>query len=255
LGSGGFFAIDEANKETCARQFRAKVDGTIVLAQVLRDAELDFVLLLSSISSLLAGLGYVAYSAANNFLDAAAARLSLEGNVPWISINLDSWIDEPEFWEPDPFELVMNSEEGLEVVRRILARKSCPTVAVSTGDLDHRMDQWINPASLRSAKDRRDLGNERLHPRPDLATEYVAPSGAVEIEIATAIQEMLGVAAVGAEDDFFGDLGGTSLLATQLVARLRQIFPVELPLRRFYEQPTVAKLGQAILAEQGEHVE
>lgn len=49
-------------------------------------------------------------------------------------------------------------------------------------------------------------------------------------------------------DNFFTDLRGTSLVATQLVARLRNIFKQELPLRRFFEGPTVAELAESVEA-------
>jgi acyl transferase domain-containing protein/acyl carrier protein len=253
VSPSGFFAIDEADRQACERQFRTKLTGTMALVEVLRGKDLDFVVLLSSISSVLAGLGYVAYSAANIFLDTVAAKLSTESAVPWISINLDSWEDDVGLFEPDASRLAMDPYEGIEVVDRILAGTSLSTVTVSTGDLHRRINQWVNPESLRKARDRRDSRWERLHPRPDLAKPYVAPTGAVEIEIASTIQELLGVSMVGAADDFFRDLGGTSLLATQLVGRLRQKFAIELPLRRFYESPTVAELGQAIENELDEH--
>ncbi|WP_353902122.1 amino acid adenylation domain-containing protein [Micromonospora harpali] len=56
------------------------------------------------------------------------------------------------------------------------------------------------------------------------AGERVPPAGPVEALVAAIWQAVLGVAEVGATDDFF-DLGGHSLLATQVVARLRRELP------------------------------
>jgi len=58
-------------------------------------------------------------------------------------------------------------------------------------------------------------------------------------------QELLGIEQVGIDDTFF-DLGGHSLLGTQLVSRLRETFLVELPLDRFFETPTIAELAKGI---------
>ena len=76
---------------------------------------------------------------------------------------------------------------------------------------------------------------------------YVAPRTPVEEVVAGVWTEVLGVARVGAHDNFF-DLGGHSLLATQVISRLRNAFQVELPLQRIFEEPTVAGLAKGIEA-------
>ncbi len=87
--------------------------------------------------------------------------------------------------------------------------------------------------------------------RADKSATFVAPRTPVEEAIAKILSEILGVEQVGIHDDFF-ELGGHSLLATQVISRLRQSLQVELPLRQFFDSPTVADLAVMVaqLAEQ-----
>jgi amino acid adenylation domain-containing protein len=80
--------------------------------------------------------------------------------------------------------------------------------------------------------------------RPELATGFVAPQTALEQVVAEVWTTVLHLDRVGAEDDFF-DLGGQSLLATQVASALQEVLGVEVPLRAVFEAPTVA--GQATL--------
>lgn len=84
--------------------------------------------------------------------------------------------------------------------------------------------------------------------RPKLGNSYVAPTNELEQRIAHIWQEVLGIEQVGIYDNFF-DLGGDSLIATQLASRLQVNFPVELPLRELLLQAlTVAKQAEMIEA-------
>jgi acyl carrier protein len=81
-------------------------------------------------------------------------------------------------------------------------------------------------------------------PRPDYGAAEQPEAGAeprtaTELAVARIWAEVLRRDRVGIQQNFF-DLGGHSLLATQVVARLRVAFGVELPLRSFFETPTVA---------------
>jgi len=82
--------------------------------------------------------------------------------------------------------------------------------------------------------------------RPELKTPYVAPRTPAEETLAALFSELLGVARIGSNDNFF-DLGGHSLMATLLLSRLRDAFQVEVPTAvLFTGEFTVAKLAQAI---------
>jgi amino acid adenylation domain-containing protein/non-ribosomal peptide synthase protein (TIGR01720 family) len=72
-----------------------------------------------------------------------------------------------------------------------------------------------------------------------------APQGPVEELLAGIWEDLLHVEWVGRHDDFFA-LGGHSLLATRVLSRLRETFHAELPLRNFFESPTVAGLATAL---------
>ncbi|GAB3488159.1 non-ribosomal peptide synthase/polyketide synthase [Amycolatopsis cihanbeyliensis] len=80
---------------------------------------------------------------------------------------------------------------------------------------------------------------------PPASAEYAAPRGAVEELLAGIWAEVLDVPGVGAHDDFFA-LGGHSLIATQVISRVRQDLRVEVPLRRLFAAPTVAAFARVV---------
>ncbi|HSF39112.1 MAG TPA: non-ribosomal peptide synthase/polyketide synthase [Thermoanaerobaculia bacterium] len=74
---------------------------------------------------------------------------------------------------------------------------------------------------------------------------YVPPRTPTEEVLAGLWASVLSVERVGIRDNFF-DLGGHSLVATRLVARVRQVFGVEVPLRALFEGPTVEELARRV---------
>jgi amino acid adenylation domain-containing protein len=70
--------------------------------------------------------------------------------------------------------------------------------------------------------------------RDDSAEEFHSP---IEEHLSGVLSNLLGVSRVGSDDNFF-TLGGHSLLGAQLIAKIRENFGVELPLRTLFEEPT-----------------
>jgi acyl carrier protein len=92
--------------------------------------------------------------------------------------------------------------------------------------------------------------DRRALPAPDTARSepedtFVAPSTPTEEALAEIWREVLRLERVGTRDNFF-ELGGHSLLMTRVISRVREVFQVELPIRGFFESPTITGLAAAV---------
>ena len=96
------------------------------------------------------------------------------------------------------------------------------------------LPRQAEPEVVREAEAPRDAG---------LRSEYVAPQTDLEKRLAAVWQELLGVDKIGIHDSFF-ELGGDSLVATQLISRIRATLGMDVPLRRLFETPTVGGFAE-----------
>jgi acyl carrier protein len=75
--------------------------------------------------------------------------------------------------------------------------------------------------------------------------EYVAPRTPVERQLADLWSAVISIDRVGLHDNFF-EMGGDSLMAIKLISRVRQELGVDLPMRRLFDNPTVAGLAEGV---------
>ena len=85
-----------------------------------------------------------------------------------------------------------------------------------------------------------------LHPASGLPDAQGAPQTTLHEVLSKVWAESLGIEQVGIEDDFF-ELGGASVVATQIVSRLRQMFQVDLPAILLFDTPTIEKLARYMI--------
>ena len=81
--------------------------------------------------------------------------------------------------------------------------------------------------------------------RPALAEAFTAPRTPAEKNLASIWTKLLGINRIGVNDNYF-ELGGDSLLATQLASQVRSMFEVEVPLVELFRHPTLAELAALI---------
>ncbi|AFZ36199.1 6-deoxyerythronolide-B synthase [Stanieria cyanosphaera PCC 7437] len=246
-GVAGGGIIQLKTPEIAESVFAPKVTGTLVLNQVLAGIDLDFLVLCSSLSSVVGGFGQADYSGANAFLD-VFARCN-HSNCHTVAINWDAWQEvgmavnteippEMKQWQADNLKNGLLSAEAVEVFERALVSELAQVI-VSTQDLATAIEQNNNFLATYTTQ------------KPDsnyqhLSKNYVAPSNKIEKTIAKIWQEVIGFEKIGIHDNFF-ELGGHSLLAVQVTSRLREAFNLDLPLRTLlFEAPTIAQLADAI---------
>jgi phthiocerol/phenolphthiocerol synthesis type-I polyketide synthase E len=243
-----FRAVKDTGPADARAHFRAKMQGVHILEEVLHGQPLDFCLLVSSLSSVLGGLGLATYAAANIFMDVFSHRHNQTEPVPWTSVNWDAW---QMTTEAEPFasvgnplvHLAITRAQGADALQRILSIEPVGQIVVSTSYLPARLDQWIALRSLQELEQKPEGSAGLVHmPRPNLGTAFVAPRDDIERTIAQVWQNVLGVEQVGVYDNFF-ELGGNSLAGVQVIAQMKAAFGVQIPTVSLYEGPTINRLA------------
>jgi amino acid adenylation domain-containing protein len=140
--------------------------------------------------------------------------------------------------------------EGMQAIERVLAGPLTAQLIVSSQDLEALIESTrpAEPWEAGGADDQDGAGagaGAFRATRPNLATPYVAPETDVARSIARVWEEILGVEGIGIHDDFF-DLGGHSLLLTQVLSRVRKQVATEISLRSLFEKRTIAGIAEEI---------
>ncbi len=130
-------------------------------------------------------------------------------------------------------------------------------VAELRGFVAGRLPEFMVPAAIMVLESLPLTVNGKLDRRALPAPEFISgvayrvPRDRRERVLAALFGEVLGVTRVGIDDGFF-DLGGHSLSAMRLIARVRAELGVEVPIRAVFDAPTVAGLGEWMRAHAGE---
>ncbi len=234
--------MEKISRIECEEQFLPKVHGVLVLDKLLSNYDLDFCYLVSSLSPILGGLGFVAYSAANLYLDSFSDKVSNTSNNRWTSINWGDWQytgaqQVNKIFNAQSIEaLEMTSEEGQKTFQCVLGLSGLNQVIISSGDLNKRFDQWINLNS------RKRISGLETQTQTKTGDKFRNQDEVEEIIIGI-WKEFYSVDTVNVNENFF-DLGATSLHIIQIHERLINRLEKQISIGVMFEYPSIRSLAR-----------
>ncbi|MEH1781198.1 MAG: amino acid adenylation domain-containing protein [Nostoc sp.] len=165
----------------------------------------------------------------------------------------------PDVWEN--VVMVRDEPSNKRLVAYVVSKvEQSPKVAELRRFLKQKLPEYMVPSAFVQLEALPLTANgkvdRRALPIPDnsqteLEDNFVAPTTATEKTLAAIWAEVLGMQQIGINDNFF-TLGGHSLIATQIISRIREAFEIEVPLRHLFEAPTIASLTEVIETAQKE---
>lgn len=226
--------------------FAGKVFGTAALSAALADEPLDFALLQSSMSSILGGLGFAAYAAANAFQERFVTAGGLRPAGTWRAACWDTWQSTVDAGRTEGIgdslaRYTIPADQGLDVLTRFL-QSGQRRIVVSAGQLEQRRREWVP-------------GNDPL--ATISAASVASPTGtttATRQDYERRLQPLwcaaLGVESVGVTESLF-DLGGNSLIGMQLVGSIGKEFGRQIPGLALFEAPSITAMADYLLGLDG----
>lgn len=169
---------------------------------------------------------------------------------------------------PQVKEAAVVAQEGEKGEKRLVAYAVTETgEVIDSGEMRKYLKQMLPDYMIPSAYvfkeemplnsngkiDRRALMEEEQKGLEAKAT-YQEPRTYIEETLAGMWKEVLGIERVGIKDNFF-EVGGHSLMAAQIMARVKRNFGVEIPLRLMFDEPTIERLAISIVETQTEQLE
>ncbi|WP_051966789.1 type I polyketide synthase [Kitasatospora mediocidica] len=268
-GLPGGALVQALDPDAFLRVLAPKVLGGQHLLAATEGRDLDFLMLFSSLNVIDGRFGIADYTAANNYLDGLAHQAWHRGRTEVVAVDWTGWRDlgmaldagstaegNEELREVERLTIMseaglasfMSEPEGHEAFVRSLGL-GLPQVHISTQDLNavvehgRRLDVATALEALAQADRRRGA-----YERPEIGSAYEAPADGAESFLCEVLQLLLGIEQVGATDNFF-ELGGNSLLALDVIARVKRRFEVEVAIGRWLALPTPRGMA-GLVAEQ-----
>lgn len=245
--------LPEMSCDISKREFQPKIDALHYMEQVLGEysqssnIQPDFVMLFSSLASILGGYGMTAYTAANRFMDSFVQVDPWRHGIRWYCVNWDDWDfdygkEQVGAYEQTVAKFAMSAKDGITTIERLLSLPEPQQILISTRALPPRVEQWLQQ------KMQNDPLNETA------PAKAVSDDGDLVQRICGIYREVLEMQDLAPSDNFFA-VGGDSLLASQILLKLRRSLPEhseQLTLACIFDYPSAQELADWLKKETAE---
>ncbi|ADG93863.1 Beta-ketoacyl synthase [Arcobacter nitrofigilis DSM 7299] len=250
---GGLIELEESIN--FHENLNTKVIGTKLLYKLFANNDLDFILLCSSLGSLVGALGQMENTSANSFLDAFSQALSKNpSSTKVMAINWDYWLEVGMILEladrhkqiaGDEISIGILPKEGKKCFSILLNLLNMPNVVISTADIHQllKLRSEVTHKTLKMFQDA-NITKENNDERNNLSTQYLAPRNSIEKVLVSLWENRLGIK-IGVNDNFF-ELGGDSMVALPLMADMRDTLHFDLPIQSLFNEQDVASIATFI---------
>ncbi|KWN72171.1 hybrid non-ribosomal peptide synthetase/type I polyketide synthase [Burkholderia ubonensis] len=141
-------------------------------------------------------------------------------------------------------------DDGARLVAWLLSsHPEAELIEAVRGHLQQRLPDYMVPSAFVVLTAFAHLPNGKLDraslPEPGDGVDHVEPGNALEAQLAAIWQEVLGKNRISTTANFF-ELGGNSLSATKVAARIRRDLQVKLEIRSLFSHPTISSLAKRI---------
>uniref|UniRef100_UPI0023EC4D78 SDR family NAD(P)-dependent oxidoreductase n=1 Tax=Paraflavitalea pollutisoli TaxID=3034143 RepID=UPI0023EC4D78 len=241
-----FETVDDISVPKTLAMLQPKVAGIENLYNQFRHRKPDFVWLASSLATVLGGLGFSSYTAANLYMDhlvmAKAAELPA-----WRSVGLGgmAFSREEIQKESGPVRFALKPAELVTLFHWSLGDRGSQVLIQSIEPLAARIHRIYELERDRSLNDEPVQQDQPGAERPRMSTLFTAPETATEIRLTQLYEQFFGISGIGTNDNFF-ELGGDSLKGMMLMKRIRRELGVEITLTDFLTNTTLRLLSARI---------
>lgn len=142
----------------------------------------------------------------------------------------------------DSLKAGIDAASGMQAMQRVLSHATPAAVTISSMDMAK-----LNAVQSEAMAHMGDAPSVKFQ-RPNLSSEFEAPADALEQQLADWWEELLGIEKVGVMDDFF-EVGGHSLVAVRLFARIKKKWNLDYPLSLLFEAPTIRLCADMLRSE------